>query len=229
MERNVKRKITARAINLIKEFERMCADCGQPIPQMPPIPIEAIANLVYRLSVKGVRGLSINGKEIAGFLDPIARLIAFEKGVIIGRQRFSIAHEIGHYVVHYLPILKMAHQLKLFPSAEAGPRLYFRCTPEDMELSCKDLLNIGKTSLIEQLREEKRRIRQEVEANTFAAELLMPTDLVRQLAKEHRRDVNILKEKFNVSHRAMDIRLVELGLKRCFEENIWKDPQLLLL
>jgi Zn-dependent peptidase ImmA (M78 family) len=103
-----------------------------------------------------------------------------------------------------------------------------------MELSWKDL-QLRQTGMVlshdelRQLREEERHAKQEVEANVFAAELLMPADLVRQLARKHRGDIDTLKQVFNVSRQAMEVRLVSLKLKRDFEANLWCDPQLLLL
>lgn len=232
MQWSVRQKIITQAIDLIREFEKTCQACGQSVPQMPPIPVEAIANLVCKLSVKGVRGLSASGKEMAGFLDPKAGLIAYEEEVVVGRQRFSIAHEIGHYVVHYLPREQAAQRPSLFQLAEVGPRVYFRCTPADMELSWRDLQPLKQTQVslspdeIRQLKEEEHHAEQEVEANTFAAELLMPAELVRQLAREQRGDVDTLKEVFNVSRQAMEVRMVRLKLKRDFEANLWHDPQL---
>jgi Zn-dependent peptidase ImmA (M78 family) len=51
----------------------------------------------------------------------------------------------------------------------------------------------------------------EIEANRFAAALLMPADLVREAYKTTR-DVAALAREFNVSEEAMGIRLARLGL-----------------
>jgi len=234
MQWSTRQRIIGQAIDLIREFERICRACGQPVPQMPPIPVEAIANLACKLSVKGIKGLSVSEEEIAGFLDPKAGLIAYEEEAVVGRQRFSIAHEIGHYIVHYLPREQAAQSPSLFQSAEVGPQVYFRCTPADMELSWADLQPLRQTKVvlspdeIRRLKEEERHAEQEVEANTFAAELLMPADLVRQLSREYRGDVDALKQVFNVSRQAMEVRLVSLKLKRDFGANLWCDPQLSL-
>lgn len=234
MQWRVRQKIITQAIDLIREFEKTCQACGQLVPQIPPIPVEAIANLACKLSVRGVRGLSTDGKEIAGFLDPKAGLIAYEEETVVGRQRFSVAHEIGHYVLHYLPGEQAAQKPSLFQLTEVNPHVYFRCTPADMELSWKDLQPLKQTKMtlspdeIRRLKEEERHAEQEVEANTFAAELLMPAELVRQLAREHRADVDTLKQVFNVSRQAMEVRLVSLKLKRDFEANLWRDPQISL-
>ena len=87
-----------------------------------------------------------------------------------GRRRFTIAHEIGHFV--------------LYPE---------RCRPE-------------RGGVDEAGRREER------EADTFAAELLMPEHLVRDAVREQGLDVARLADRFEVSRKAMQTRLRGLGL-----------------
>jgi hypothetical protein len=87
------------------------------------------------------------------------------------RRRFTIAHEIGHFVLH--------------PG---------RCRPER-----GGLVN-------EAMRAEER------EADAFAAELLMPEHLVRQAVREQGADPIVLAERFQVSVKAMQVRLHRLRL-----------------
>ncbi len=88
-----------------------------------------------------------------------------------GRRRFTIAHEIGHFVLH--------------------PE---RCRPE------------RGGGVNEAGRMEER------EADTFAAELLMPEHLVRDAVREQGLDVARLADRFEVSRKAMQTRLRGLGL-----------------
>lgn len=86
------------------------------------------------------------------------------------RQRFTAAHELGHYVLH------------------------------------RD--NIGET--LEDnylLRAEGMSSSQETEANYFAADLLMPRDLIAKAIEAGTRDVRALARLFKVSEIAMSIRL----------------------
>jgi Zn-dependent peptidase ImmA (M78 family) len=53
---------------------------------------------------------------------------------------------------------------------------------------------------------------EEREADTFAAELLMPEDLVREAVREQGLDVTRLADGFEVSRKAMQTRLRSLGL-----------------
>jgi Zn-dependent peptidase ImmA (M78 family) len=87
------------------------------------------------------------------------------------RRRFTIAHEIGHFVLH--------------------PE---RCRPE----------RGGGAN--EAGRMEER------EADTFAAELLMPEHLVREAVREQGLNVTRLADRFEVSRKAMQARLRHLGL-----------------
>ncbi len=87
------------------------------------------------------------------------------------RRRFTIAHEIGHFVLH-----------PGRPRMERGGRV------------------------TEAGRFEER------EADVFAAELLMPEALVREAVYEQGVDVVRLSDRFQVSRKAMQLRLRYLGL-----------------
>jgi len=111
------------------------------------------------------------------------------------RQRFTIAHEIGHY------LLDEAKPIWVDKSSIRSVQVSFRKglggTPESYQLP-------------------------EVRANRFAAELLMPSDWVaREFAALDRSDadwsddegpIRTLAERFDVSIQAMTIRLFELKL-----------------
>lgn len=97
------------------------------------------------------------------------------------RKRFTIAHELGHYFLH----------LKEEPGE-------FVDTAVDLHRNNAADEGAG-------------RKRVEVEANQFAAALLMPEEQVRQLYAAIN-DVEKLAELFRVSKDAMAIRLATLGL-----------------
>ena len=86
------------------------------------------------------------------------------------RQRFTAAHELGHFILH-----------KSF----IGDRV------EDNYL----------------LRSDGMSNTQEVEANKFAADLLMPMELIRKEMEAGNTSVSQLAERFQVSQTAMSIRL----------------------
>jgi Zn-dependent peptidase ImmA (M78 family) len=125
-------------------------------------------------------------------------LVIKEERAIIGvnenhhvhRQRFTIAHELGHFLLH-------KGDAKVFVDAS---KVFFRD---------------GQSS--------KGNERHEIEANTFAAELLMPEARVREIVDDQRIDafdetaVRRLAAHFEVSAQSMAIRLIRLGLTRDME------------
>jgi Zn-dependent peptidase ImmA (M78 family) len=92
------------------------------------------------------------------------------------RRRFTIAHEIGHYILHPSEILH-----------------YDR--PEAIHFRAKNVSSL-----------------QEVEANYFAAELLMPEGYIMSCIENGIRSVSELAKQFKVSDEAMSYRLMNLGL-----------------
>jgi predicted transcriptional regulator len=88
------------------------------------------------------------------------------------RRRFTIAHEVGHFVLH---------PQRLAPLRGGDP---------------------GNAAWQQQERE----------ADQFAAELLMPEELVREAVVRHGPDAVRLADRFEVSRAAMQTRLSRLGL-----------------
>lgn len=98
------------------------------------------------------------------------------------RKRFTIAHELGHHFLHLLADGDIVDKsIDLFRDTE----------PPEQPLTTE--------------------ARQEIQANQFAAALLMPAALVRTAYKETA-DLSVLARRFNVSETAMGYRLTRLGL-----------------
>lgn len=110
------------------------------------------------------------------------------------RQRFSIAHELGHFVLHH------KHGDRLHIDTHYG--LYQRAG----------------TAGSDAYRQPGSRTtpQQEREANQFASALLMPAELVVAAAEDKdlwdEVDVAALASLFHVSEQAMAIRLQQLGI-----------------
>ncbi len=151
--------------------------------QQPPVPVEKLAaNAGAALRLEPLPG------ELSGMVHR-----ASEGRAIIGvnslhaatRQRFTIAHELGHLLLHRD---EMTHVDDKNPIA-------FR---DRTSSSASD--------------------EREIEANQFAAELLMPTSMILTAVKdlplgiEFDEGVRRLAEDFNVSVQAMTIRLSALGI-----------------
>jgi Zn-dependent peptidase ImmA (M78 family) len=99
------------------------------------------------------------------------------------RRRFTVAHEIAHYVLH------------------------------------RDLINV---EIVD--REMYRSVlssEYEAQANRLAAEILMPSDLIKsEFAKNN--DLSVLAAGFTVSMTAMNIRLKGLGLQPTVNGKPWR-------
>lgn len=152
------------------------------------VDVELLATLLFGLGVQRVADLRAGEREYAGFLDAEARLVAVEETHHAHRQRFSIAHEVGHFVLHYLP------------RPDGGSVFY--CTSSDMEVG-EALQGSGARS---------QHLRQEAEANLFAGALLMPEQPLQAMYKVTGGRVLALARHFKVSAKAMEIRLTQLEL-----------------
>jgi Zn-dependent peptidase ImmA (M78 family) len=152
----------------------------------PPVPVERIARQL---------GIELRYEPLAGDLSG-ALYRAADGRTVIGindwhaevRQRFTIAHELGHQQLH------------------------------------PDVLYVD--GLVKRDGESSLAINaHEVEANAFAAELLMPRQLVlnelellvpQSGSPEPKRLIRRLAQRFEVSDQAMQFRLVNLGLATSF-------------
>lgn len=143
-----------------------------PFMQHPPVDVAACARAVglpvYAMALpERVSGMIVRGDALAGDSGFVCYVDKNEPSV---RQRFSAAHELGHFALH---------------------RHLIGQTHQDNYL----------------LRAEGMSNHQEAEANRFAADLLMPRDLISQAMAAGRSSVAELATLFNVSQIAMSIRL----------------------
>jgi Zn-dependent peptidase ImmA (M78 family) len=147
-----------------------------------PVPVEQLA-----------KALHIDVRYSAGAEDVSGALIRNEKSVVIAvnsaqhenRQRFTIAHEIGHFLLH------------------KGTRVHF---DEDFRINYRNSVSSDATE------------QDEIEANAFAAALLMPESFLRRdWLRLKPRDNSIpeaiktLGIRYKVSTKAMELRLVNIG------------------
>lgn len=138
-----------------------------------PVKTIAIANkmgvLVYRQEGMDVSGLVEirDGKHV----------IVFNASEPAVRQRFTIAHEIGH--------IALAHSTN-------SQGVLFR---DDVSKFMSGVVDY-----------------REVEANKFAAELLMPSSSVRLACNLENITITKLADLFQVSGAAMEYRLINLGV-----------------
>lgn len=152
-------------------------------PNLPlPVPLEALCKA---LDITEITTLATEGFAAALLTDTVksSGVILVARNAGAARRRFSIAHELGHFLI---------------PTHRAGPS-GFHCTTQD--------LTVGPG------READRHVRMEREANQFAALLLIPPPALRkELQQIHRPDVTDivrLAQKFAVSKEAMARAYVE--------------------
>lgn len=153
---------------VIHYYKRMGFDLDESIP------IERIIESNEELSLRYVN-LGINDAYIKKLSENL-----FEIGVNdqhhLNRQRFSMAHEYGHYLLHRNAIHEMVE----------GEQILHR---------------------------NGERNRVESQANNFAAELLMPEDLVRKAVRVSRGSLKSMSDILGVSREALRYRLENLGYK----------------
>lgn len=154
-----------------------------------PIPVEEIAHrLNINISYEPFEG------DLSGvlFRDNSDTIIGVNSNESDKRQRFTIAHELGHFVLHEGDQLHIDHNFKVnFRNSVSSQGSNFN----------------------------------EIEANAFAASLLMPEKLVREIYEtsipngvdpfsddDHSKEIALLAKLFNVSKTAMLIRLSKLDL-----------------
>lgn len=166
----------------------------------PPVDLEAIVNrLGLRLSFDfDFEKLGHSG-EISWSPDRSTAEIWVNPTDSERRQRFTLAHELGHFFQHMLPAID---NLELDEHFVDGSR---------------------------EFRRSSVRNRKEVEANNFSANLLMPKAMVQseaaKLANRYSSEsgrltcsreefISELADSFEVSSQAMEYRLVNLGIIR---------------
>lgn len=173
------KEIENKAVSLLKEYGEY---------QIP--------TLVDRLVLKMNIDLEANdlGSDVSGVFISNGEVnkIVFSQNDNPNRQRFTIAHELGHYALEH-------RRQGVFIDT---PQKFFTILYRDKQSSNGEYL-------------------QEREANAFAATLLMPEELVEKQIKEiidsesffsSNNDLVVrLAEKFKVSCQAMSFRLSALG------------------
>lgn len=152
----------------------------------PPVDVE---DLAAQMGLGIIR--TDLGPDVSGLLVTNAQrtYVCVHDGHHQKRQRFTIAHEIGHFVLrHQFEGGAHVHVDRGNFISQRGPRASAGIDPK------------------------------EIEANQFAASLLMPSKLVRERvialgsSPLLDQDVAALAQEFQVSEQAMTIRLTTLGL-----------------
>ncbi|MEU6765237.1 ImmA/IrrE family metallo-endopeptidase [Streptomyces sp. NPDC046853] len=149
-----------------------------------PVPIETIA----RVDGVIVTRKAFDGTQ-SGFAlrDGVNRIIGVNSATSPRRQRFTIAHELGHLCMHKGKPLIVDHAM----------RVDWR----------DDVSSLGTNA-------------EEMQANAFAAETLMPREMVRSRVMSYVKRKSLTRDQlitgmardFDVSAEAMGYRLINLGI-----------------
>ena len=161
-----------------------------------PVPIELIIEQTYGLEILWDDIREAPGTILLGALSPIDRRIVLNSRHeslfyhYMGPERFTLAHELAHWIYDADDPDQMA--------------LGFEEKPSELYCYWRDSPGI---SDIQQIRE--------INANKLAAHLLLPEELVRSAnINEVLSDLPATAMKWQVSQTALRIRLQELGLVR---------------
>jgi hypothetical protein len=176
----------------LEQIPRWLWDCGS-----LPVPVETLADSQYGLLVSerddlaGAAALP-KGTHISGLLFPGRREIWVDAGEAARapvRRRFTVGHEVGHWVLHCT-----------------------RGSGEERIVHCREAV-VRDGAAVEEDHGRPRVPRvlayppEELDANQFAAAVLMPRYLVREERRWVGDDVRKLAQAFGVSQMAMGRRL----------------------
>ena len=150
--------------------------------QVPPVPVKRLARSCGARIVR----VSGNKADIDGFLyqEDNNVVIGINRDQATVRQRFTIAHELGHLLLHEYSRVHVDRGFRV--------RLRSGLSSEGTDLD-------------------------EMEANRFAAEILMPIEFLQSDLKEREFDLaddsqlRALAKRYGVSTQALAIRLNGLG------------------
>jgi hypothetical protein len=180
-------RIEARSVALLRTARARKVWDGQ-----PPVPIERIVESVLDLAISWEEILGPDAERILGFLDVADRRVVINEGFrerydrAPGSFLFTLAHEAGHFELHV--------------DHGGYQQVSLLLTPEEEPTLCRD----GSYDP------------REVQANRFAAFLLLPEELLRPATVGHDcRLAGVIRElaaKFAVSNTTMRIRLERLGI-----------------
>lgn len=143
-----------------------------------------VKGLCKRIGVKCVAKPLDDG--ISGYIEKLrdgSYKITYNANHQTTRQRFTIAHELGHFYLHRHVLGNGTGDNKAYRSEVKGY--------ENPEITAY----------------------METEANAFAADLLMPKDLICEWVDDGKSFAEI-REKLNVSAKALEFRYKNLGLKK---------------
>lgn len=195
-----------------------------------PLSVREVKGLTYESAAKELSSLTgqrisfpderQHDRKLAGFLYTQGHhgCVLVKGDDPIGRRRFSAAHELGHYVRHFLPLLESQEEDALWDTLILVEGLSYSDDGESADEMPAGLPKLTRAAEDLSLAGDVERMEQE--ANEFAAELLMPAPVCKRLVEDYGRRYGrklsvlsrLLATELLVSHGAMKRRLRELEL-----------------
>lgn len=174
--------------------EQMLAKSGVPrLGNGVAIDVEKIVTEFCGFELMHIEGLELGGRPVLGLFAHNLNAVLVENSCYDARKRFTIAHELGHAQLEY----DQGNAASLFDLDE--PEV-FGCTEEDEDLDTMNELRAG------------LRRRKEIRANKFAANLLMPEGLVKEVWRQEHGNIDSVSGILFVSKEALGYRLQDLSL-----------------
>lgn len=126
-----------------------------------------------------------NQEPLAGYIYVSKKSghIFVERNDLFVRRRFSVAHELGHYLLHFRPLIalmRVRDESEPFEISEALP--VFAGNEDAEDTPAGRVFSPIQEEILSLLPPEAQ---MEDEANRFAAELLMPAEVVCDLVKRY--------------------------------------------
>ena len=192
------KRLTARSA-----VEFLGRETGKELP-LPSDGDRPLSGFIYVFEYEGF----YNGCIFTEWNDPVTR------------RRFSAAHELAHYLMHFRPLLEQRRRegasepLILTEGVSLDVKDEMREVPA-AQISASEGVDEPQPLVLRSTPQELER-----EANLFAAELLMPAHVCEELARQYAQRFNmkaevkarLLARDFFVSAEAMTRQLKELGL-----------------
>jgi Zn-dependent peptidase ImmA (M78 family) len=214
------------------------SEAGTPLPTVdrPLVPLSDLVG-AYDLTCTELTGLTsataiqellrrggivepperLSHERLAGFIYTAAHIgaIFVERADYLVRRRFSVAHELGHYLLHFRPLLQAGEsdEPSVYEAMEAIPFSSSEAEPDQMPVGRMTFTRPAQSTASQKSFRDMER-----EANQFAGELLMPKEIVQGLVEHHARAAHgedliwRIATDMLVSRSAMRWRLRFLGL-----------------
>lgn len=202
------------AASLVAPLRRLIAACRLVVDEVPELTRHTAAAYLHAEAGRPLRGgekADAADERLAGFLyaNAAGGWILVDRRDPLVRRRFTIAHELGHYILHFVNVSgREKFEEEVAPSAQDEGN-----APSQGRVAVSDLA--GQVALSAETLE-----RMEREADRFAAVTLMPEAVCRALVRQHARRcggarqvlANRLASELLVSRTAMLRRLADLQL-----------------